>query len=108
LVLDGSPGPIWDDETATEEEVEQLLLGIRNQQSPAVKRIQDCFRTPDGRPCVSVNYDTTHFPTPNSLDAHFQMDHYSGPAKLCHVSCLCVKLKGNQLTVLQPPAQLQP
>lgn len=69
---------IWDDENATEQDIEQLLFSIRNSQSPGVRRIQNCFRTPDGRPCVSVNYDTTHFPAPNSLDAHFQMDHYSG------------------------------
>ena len=70
---------IWDDETATEREIEELLRGIKNRQSPVIQRIQDSFRTPDGRPCVAVNYDTTHFPVPNSLDAHFQMDHFSGP-----------------------------
>ena len=70
---------IWDDETATDEEIGGLLQAIKNRQSPAIMRIQNCFRTPDGRECVAVNYDTTHFPTPNSLDAHFQMDHYSGP-----------------------------
>ena len=40
--------------------------------------IQDRFRTPDGRQCVAINYDTTHFASPNSLDAFQQMDMYSG------------------------------
>ena len=40
--------------------------------------IQDRFRTPDGRECVAINYDTTRFSSPNSLDAFHQMDHYSG------------------------------
>ena len=40
--------------------------------------LQDRFRTPDGRRCVPINYDTTHFSAPNSLDAFNQMDLYSG------------------------------
>ena len=70
---------IWDDTTVTDDEIENLLLGIKRRQSPGIKKIQDAFRTPDGRECVAILYDTTHFPTPNSLDAHFQMDHFSGP-----------------------------
>ena len=46
--------------------------------------IQDRFRTPDGRPCVAINYDTTHFSSPNSLDAFHQMDLYSGDRKKGH------------------------
>ena len=70
---------VWDDETVTESEIEELLMAIKDRQSAALKRIVKTFRTPDDRECVAVNYDTTHLPTPNSLDAHFQMDHYSGP-----------------------------
>ena len=33
---------------------------------------------------VLLSTMTTHFPTPNSLDAHFQMDHYSGPRNKGH------------------------
>ena len=78
LMHDPNLPTIWDDSTATEDEIENFLLNLKNQQSPGIKKIQDAFRTPDGRECVAVLYDTTYFPTTNSLDALFQMDHYSG------------------------------
>ena len=47
--------------------------------SPGINRVQNCFRTPDNRPCASFNYDITDLGTTSSADAHFQMDHFTGP-----------------------------
>ena len=70
---------VWDDQNATDEEIESHLEAISDSQSPGIKRVQNCFRTPDGRRPVAVNLDATHLGTQNSGDPGFQFDHYSGP-----------------------------
>ena len=58
--------------------VTEFLRAVRDQQSPAVRYIQDRIRTPDGRPVVFVLIDATDFSCENSADAFVQMDMWSG------------------------------
>ena len=69
---------IFDDNSVTEAEIEGYLFAIRDSQSPGIRRIVETMRTPDGRPVVVVNDDTTHLSCPKSNDPENQKDHFSG------------------------------
>ena len=65
-------------ETTPDSTVTEFLMAVREQQSPAVKHIQDRIKTPDGRPVTLVCIDATDFKAENSADAFLQMGRFSG------------------------------
>ena len=69
---------IFNDDTATDEEIEGFLYNARNRLSPGILRIVETLKTPDGRDVMVVNEDPTYLTSPTSNDPQYQQDIYSG------------------------------
>ena len=69
---------IFNDATATDAEIENLLYNARNRLPPGILRIVETLRTPDGRDVMVVNEDPTYLTSPTSNDPQYQQDTFSG------------------------------